>query len=299
MLRVPGAAWAGGDARAEGTRLRVLLAPGPVLARLAEASAPSTAPAAREALDEAETGPDAGGRLDPLAELYAPPRRDWVRVNLVTTLDGAIAGADGTSESLTSPLDRRILRVIRDAADAVVVGASTVRQEPRLLTPGMRLVVVTATGDLSGHSLPAARLDDVTVVHPPAARAAVERTLPGARRLELAPSADSGDGADAASTADAAAAPGLDLRAVVDALAERGLRSLVLEGGAATIAAALSADVVDELCLNTSPALSAGAANAPRLTAGAADPATPRFDLTHALLDDTGFLFTRRARPCR
>ena len=66
---------------------------------------------------------------DRLLELYAPRAPDWLRLNLVASVSGSAAGTDGTSESLTSRADRRILGVIRELADVVLVGANSVRAE--------------------------------------------------------------------------------------------------------------------------------------------------------------------------
>ena len=55
--------------------------------------------------------------------------RAWLRVNFVSTLDGAVSGADGRSGSINTPADHRVFRVLRELADAVVVGAGTVRAE--------------------------------------------------------------------------------------------------------------------------------------------------------------------------
>ena len=72
--------------------------------------------------------------LDELAEAYAYPRRrgrraePWLRANMVSTLDGA-AQHDGRSQPLSGAADMRIFGTLRALADAVVVGAETVRQE--------------------------------------------------------------------------------------------------------------------------------------------------------------------------
>lgn len=48
---------------------------------------------------------------------------------MVATLDGAIAGPDGRSRSISGPADRAVLAAIRAWADAIVVGAGTLRAE--------------------------------------------------------------------------------------------------------------------------------------------------------------------------
>ena len=76
---------------------------------------------------------------DPTAELdldaaYAdfapplpPPGRPWVGLNMVTSLDGR-AQRDGTAEGLSTRADRRLMRLLRAAHDAVAYGAGTLRK---------------------------------------------------------------------------------------------------------------------------------------------------------------------------
>jgi riboflavin biosynthesis pyrimidine reductase len=62
-------------------------------------------------------------------ELYAWPDRPWLRVNMVSTVDGAAQGADGLTGTINNALDRRVFDLLRVDADVVVVGAGTVRAE--------------------------------------------------------------------------------------------------------------------------------------------------------------------------
>ncbi|MGB8940243.1 MAG: dihydrofolate reductase family protein, partial [Streptomyces sp.] len=68
--------------------------------------------------------------LAELADAYAYPPGDtpWLRANMVSTLDGA-AQHDGRSQPISNAADMRIFGTLRAVADAVVVGAETVRQE--------------------------------------------------------------------------------------------------------------------------------------------------------------------------
>ena len=77
----------------------------------------------------AEFDLDSVGATAELSELYRPPRARWLRLNLVASINGNAAGADGTSDGLTSRTDRRILGAIRRLSDVVLVGASSVRKE--------------------------------------------------------------------------------------------------------------------------------------------------------------------------
>jgi diaminohydroxyphosphoribosylaminopyrimidine deaminase/5-amino-6-(5-phosphoribosylamino)uracil reductase len=60
--------------------------------------------------------------------------RPRFRLKLAATLDGQVAAADGTSQWITSPAARLDAHQLRAAADAVVVGAGTLRADDPLLT---------------------------------------------------------------------------------------------------------------------------------------------------------------------
>jgi len=78
----------------------------------------------------------------------APPDRPWVVLSMIASVDGA-ATIDGRSGLLGNATDQQVLRLVRAAADVVLVGAATVRAERyRPLQAPKRLVVVSRTGDL-------------------------------------------------------------------------------------------------------------------------------------------------------
>jgi riboflavin biosynthesis pyrimidine reductase len=62
-----------------------------------------------------------------------------IAINMVTSVDGATT-LDGRVGRLTAPADQELLRRLREEADAVLVGAATVRAEgySRLLRPEAR-----------------------------------------------------------------------------------------------------------------------------------------------------------------
>lgn len=172
-----------------------------------------------------------------LRELYAAPEPDWVRMNMIGSLNSRVTGPDGTSDTLSNRADRRILRLIREMSDAVVVGAQTVRQEQHTSTGATWLCVVTASGDLSGHRI--SREDavaSVLVCCPADAVARVNETMPGANTVAIEPV----DGR-------------LPLDQVVATLHERGLRQLVVEGGNQLISQFLDEGRIDEVCLTQAP----------------------------------------------
>jgi riboflavin biosynthesis pyrimidine reductase len=224
-----------------------------------------------------------------LAKLYEYPPRRWLRANMVASADGA-ASLDGASSGLSSAADRHVFALLRTLADVIVVGASTVRteryapvrrhefwhhlREGRPPTPP--IAVVSARLDLD----PASRL---IAAAPPYARTIVITTAeaPPKRRAELAERAD----------VIVAGLETVDLAAAIDALADRGLRRLLTEGGPHLLSQLVAAGLLDELCLTIGPLLAGPAAN--RIVAGTTSPARPLpLALAH-VLEDNGFFLCR------
>lgn len=224
-----------------------------------------------------------GRRLEDWYDDGAP---SYLRAGFVVSVDGAIA-ADASSLPLSGPSDRAVFAALRTVSDAVLVGAGTVRREnygPVRLREGGRawrgqharvgvppLVVLSRRLDLD----PAARCfgpgSSTIVVTCEAAPAAQRDALREVAEVVVA-------GAD-----------DVDLTATVAALADRGLRRVLCEGGPTLLTALLRAGLVDELCLTLSPML-VGAA--PGLLA-AALPAPVPVRLEHLLDAGDGVLFAR------
>jgi riboflavin biosynthesis pyrimidine reductase len=224
--------------------------------------------------------PAPGDPLDPSApdgrarivELYRPPAGEWLRVNLVTSLTGAAAGADGTSDSLSNAVDRQVLGVVRELADVVLVGAASVRLEGYRVPRRSRLAVVTTSGDLTGHRFEATD-DPILVLCPIEAVDTVQRTMPGLRpEIVVLPTT----------------LAGITAADLLGALRERGLLSVVCEGGPDLVARLLRADAVDELCLTTA------ATATPVAIPAFADGFTDReMHCAGLAIDDRHFLYTR------
>ena len=234
-------------------------------------------------------GGDDGAALDDaaLVEAYRLPPGRSLRVNFVASLDGAIT-VGGVSEGLGSAGDKRVFRVLRALADAVLVGHGTAAAE------GYRPI---------GADSPVGRLR-ASIGRPPTAPIAVV-----SRRASLDPG--SGLVTDAVSptilvTCSAAdpdlraalAAAGatvlvcgdddVDLPLALDRLAGLGHEQVLCEGGPQLLHTALSAGVVDEVDLSIAPALVGGET---RLLP-AALPDARRLDLRQ-LLEEDGTLFAR------
>ena len=213
-----------------------------------------------------------------LRELYAYPAGRWLRANMVSTLDGAATGSDGLSGSLSSDADKRVFTVLRTLADVVLVGAGTVRAErygpeappPEFAArreaegrpPAAPFAVVTRSGDVPTDT---GLFDGDLGTMLMTCSAAGEPTLAQLRGLA---------GADCVIVA---GAESVDVPAALDALADRGMRHVLCEGGPTLLAAVIEARALDELCLTTSPVLAGGGArriDAARLAAEGL-PATP------------------------
>lgn len=89
-----------------------------------------------------------------LTQLYAWPTQRIFRLNMVLDSSGSAQGSDGTSLSLTAAEDRRILRIIREEAQVVVIGAQSVRTEGWFLPPRGRLTVLSSSGNLPWDTCP-------------------------------------------------------------------------------------------------------------------------------------------------
>jgi len=192
-----------------------------------------------------------------LAALYAygPPSRGAavVRANMVASVDGAAWGPDHRSGSINDDADRRVFRVLRALADVVLVGAGTARAEgytaldrPRglghLRPAPLELAVVTRTGRVP-EALARGGRPPYVLTGPRGAEAA-RGDVPADRVLVV--------GREAVEDAGAGRRE-LDLAAGLAALAERGLTRVLTEGGPTLLGDLLAADLVDELCVTTTP----------------------------------------------
>jgi riboflavin biosynthesis pyrimidine reductase len=218
---------------------------------------------------------DDGASRDRLLDLYRPVSGRWLRLNLITSVSGSAGGSDGTSETLSNPADRRILGVIRELADVVLIGAESLRREGYLMPSKSRLAVVTGSGNLDGHRLaPDLEAGRMLVICPGSAVPRVRDSL-GDRAVEIVELADAGGR--------------LAIGEIVEALHQRGHLSIVCEGGPRLAAQLVAARLVDELCLSTSPTI--GGTSLPLLVG--ADAETQSLALSQLLVDGTSGLYAR------
>jgi riboflavin-specific deaminase-like protein len=183
----------------------------------------------------------------------APPDRPYLVLNMVSSLDGK-ATIDWRTKGLSTELDRQLFHRLRTQADAIMVGAGTVRAErygrmaksdelrdaraAEGLAPDPVAVVISARLDLPA---------DLPLLNEPAQRVVIathsDATLPD-------------------SAADVAyERTGDDLQLLMSRLRERyGVRSIVCEGGPTLNSYLFAAGLVDELWLTLNPKVAGGAA---------------------------------------
>jgi len=249
-------------------------------------------------IDELFPMPRTGLDLDALIERYGRPgaalaaaERPWIRVNFVTTLDGAATGDDGLAASISSAADSVVFGALRCLADAVLVGAGTVRREgyhgplvdeaqrARRRALGLAehpgLVIASRRLDLD----PASPLFTEAPVRP---RIATVAAAPSAARQALGRVADLTDcGEDELEPS--------RLRAM---LAEEDWSDVLCEGGPSFFGSVAASGAIDELCLTIEPRLVVG--SGPRIAHGLM--ADTRLRLAHLLRGDEDELLLRYVR---
>jgi riboflavin biosynthesis pyrimidine reductase len=198
--------------------------------------------------------PDPAGDLaldTAFADLALPPAPDGrplVAINMVTTVDGR-AQVGGSADALSSRADRRLMRLLRAAFDAVASGAGTLRADD---------FYSRLPEDLAAQRAEAGRPPQ-----PTALVIAGRSALPTDRRWftyaeqprvvvvgTASPHAPTDEGeAEEPLAVETWVAP-TELPEVpwlLERLVASGVRSLLLEGGPTTNAAFLAADAVDEV----------------------------------------------------
>jgi riboflavin-specific deaminase-like protein len=183
----------------------------------------------------------------------APPGRPYLALNMVSTLDGK-ATIEWRTRGLSTELDRRLFHQLRTQVDAVMAGAGTARVErygritkndelrgrrvAQGLAPGALAVIASARLDLPA-DLPLLQEPEQEVVIATGSDAVLRGTK---ARIEYFRTGD-------------------DLGLLMGRLRdERGVRSILCEGGPTLNFHLLAAGLVDELFLTFNAKLSGGAA---------------------------------------
>ena len=226
---------------------------------------------------------------DLLAAYPWPDEGRWVRAMMVTTLDGAAAGPDGLSVSISSPVDGQVFDSVRRLADAVLIGAGTLRAEQY---GPMRSVEADAERRRKAGQAPAPQLAVVS------GSLDLPWDLPVWSGSTLTPLVLTGPSPEAGALelarrhATVLTCTDLEPATLLDALTHRGLRRIVCEGGPTLLEAVVRADLLDEADITLSPVF-AGTAKTPR-TSGLAGVA--RFEMAHLIAAES-HLMARYVRP--
>jgi riboflavin biosynthesis pyrimidine reductase len=204
-----------------------------------------------------------------LREVYAAPETPWLRVNMVSTIDGAATGETGLTASINNEVDQRVFALLRELADVVVIGAGTARVEgyPPLDVP---LVVVSRSGRVP-EALRDAEPGQVLLA-----------TCSHASGLEEA-RAILGD-----AQVLVLGSHRVDLAQLKQELVDRGFREILCEGGPHLLRDLLDQGVADEVACTFVPRLVSGLH--PRITDG------PPIDVPlrlHTLVEEDGTLLGR------
>ncbi|MDQ4149783.1 MAG: dihydrofolate reductase family protein [Actinomycetota bacterium] len=210
-----------------------------------------------------QPGLPAFGVPAPLAERYGGDlgfQLPSLYANFVSSLDGVVALDDETPPAAISghnEADRFVMGLLRACADTILIGASTLRAEPKhLWTPGAvfpamaetfshlrrglglpdspQLVVLTRSGDLDP-SIPAIE-KGALIVTTDEGRDHLKPNLPAASAI-------------------VSRGESVDVGEVVEILRREGCRSILCEGGPHVLGELIGAEALDELFLTLSPVL--------------------------------------------
>lgn len=182
----------------------------------------------------------------------------FVTLKTASTLDGKIASKTGDSKWISNEASRRYVHTLRHRHQAIMVGVGTVlADDPELST---RLDVP----GLQPHRL----IVDSQLRTPPTAR--VIRTIRTSGQATTLLTTDSAPlekqhtlEEAGAEVVRCGAGPRVDLTSALHQLAERGIGSILLEGGAALNGAMLEAQLIDKVILFFAPKIIGGGAEAP------------------------------------
>src|SRR5262245_58480486 len=188
---------------------------------------------------------------------------------MVSTVDGAATGESGLTASINNDADQKVFHLLRELADAVIVGAGTARAEgyPPLEKP---TVVVSRSGSVPD-SMRGAEAGGVLMATVSVANGLEEaRDLLGADNVLVLGSHR------------------VDLSAMKRELVDRGYRDLLCEGGPHLLRDLVAEGVADELDCTFVPRMVAG--EFPRISDG---PPLEVDLILHALVEEDGTLLGR------
>jgi diaminohydroxyphosphoribosylaminopyrimidine deaminase/5-amino-6-(5-phosphoribosylamino)uracil reductase len=177
-------------------------------------------------------------------------KRPHVILKLAVSSDDKIGASGRKPVAISGEAAQARVHLLRAQCDAVLVGIGTVRADDPLLTcrlPGMEArSPVRVVLDRSLRIPGASRLVHSARETPLWVMTSSLSEAPAAMKLGAA-------GAQVIRVATTATPPGLDLMAVLHALAEKGITRLLVEGGARVASSFIAAGLVDEVWLLRGP----------------------------------------------
>jgi diaminohydroxyphosphoribosylaminopyrimidine deaminase / 5-amino-6-(5-phosphoribosylamino)uracil reductase len=177
-------------------------------------------------------------------------KRPHVILKLAVSSDGKIGASGRKPVAISGEAARARVHLLRAQCDAILVGVGTVRADDPLLTcrlPGMEArSPVRVVLDRSLRIPGASRLVHSARETPLWVMTSSLSEAPAAMKLGAA-------GAQVLRVATTATPPGLDLMAVLRALADKGITRLMVEGGARVASSFVAAGLVDEVWLLRGP----------------------------------------------
>ncbi len=232
--------------------------------------------------------PDPVDEVD-LISAYGYPDGTWLRANMISSADGA-ATIDGHAGGLGNKNDQRVLAALRALCDVVIAGAGTVtaegygparaREEYQALRAAAGQPPAPQMAVVSQHlSLDFGSRYFVETTQPPIVVTCAD--APADRLLA----------AQKVASVIIAGERVVSAAAMVDALASRGYRKLLCEGGPTLLGAVAADGVLDELCLTIAPMIVGG--DSRRVLDGPVLSPARRMRLTQLLQDDDDLLFAR------
>ena len=202
-----------------------------------------------------------GASANELSNTYRGREDDWLRANMVLTLDGNYVDPSGSSRGLSCEADLSLLLMLRAISDVVLVGANTARKENYpmpSLRPSLaeissiapRLCVVSQTLEIS-NDLRMFKEKDVK----PIILTGENKKDTWIKNLERL-----------SKVAQVIVTPApLTGKSIVDCLRKLSLRKIVCEGGPSLLTLLQQDSLIDELDLTYAPVLTGQLATQPAL----------------------------------